>query len=154
MDTVSAFYMAHPFWIWLAIGAVFLVIEIATGSGWLLWPAGSAAIVALASLINGFAPLWQVVLFAVATIITTYLGRRFMKPRAADATLDINDQLVRLVGHRGEAKTAFTSGEGRVFVDGKEWSAELDGAGPLAHGDKIEVTAVLGGARLKVRAAV
>jgi len=39
-----------------------------------------------------------------------------------------------------------------VFVDGKEWSAELDAADALAAGAKVEVIAVLGGARLRVRA--
>ena len=152
MDAVTAFYMAHPFWIWLAIGGVFLVIEIVTSSGWMLWPAGSAAIVALASLAPGFGAKWQVLLFAIATIATTYLGRRFMT-KGVHLGLDINDQLIRLVGHHGEAKSAFADGLGRVFIDGKEWSAELDGDGPLARGDKVEVTAVVGGARLRVRPA-
>jgi membrane protein implicated in regulation of membrane protease activity len=40
-----------------------------------------------------------------------------------------------------------------VFVDGKEWSAELVGEDVLRPGDKIEVIALLGGARLKVRPA-
>ena len=153
MDAISAFYMAHPFWIWLAIGAVFLVIEIMTGSGWLLWPAGSAAVVALVSFFPGFTTKWQVLLFAVATIASTYLGRRFMPPKTPPASVDVNDQLVRLVGHHGEAKSAFKAGHGRVFIDGKEWAAELDGDGPLEHGAKVEVTAVVGGARLRVKAA-
>ena len=45
MGAVEAFYFAHPFWSWLAVGAVFLIVEVMTGSGWLLWPAGSAAAV-------------------------------------------------------------------------------------------------------------
>jgi membrane protein implicated in regulation of membrane protease activity len=40
-----------------------------------------------------------------------------------------------------------------VFVDGKEWAAELDGDGDLAAKAKVVVTEILGGARLKVRAA-
>jgi hypothetical protein len=40
-----------------------------------------------------------------------------------------------------------------VFVDGKEWSAELEGDAPLSSGGRIEVIALVGGARLKVRAA-
>ena len=66
---------------------------------------------------------------------------------------DPNDPLTRLIGHHGEAASSFEGGRGRVFVDGKEWAAELVGDGPLAPGGRIEVVALVGGARLKVRAA-
>jgi membrane protein implicated in regulation of membrane protease activity len=152
MDAISAFYFAHPFWIWLGIGAVFLVIELSTGSGWLLWPAGSAAVVAVTTLFMPLGPAPQSALFAICTVVTTYLGRRFV-PRGPSAGPDINDQTDRLIGHRGETCGPFADGQGRVFVDGKEWSAELEGGGALPSGAKVEVAAVLGGARLQVRAA-
>ena len=49
MDHAQAFFFAHPFWAWMAIGGVFLIAELMTGSGWLLWPAGAAADVARVS---------------------------------------------------------------------------------------------------------
>ena len=151
MDAVGAFYFAHPFWVWLAIGAVFLAVELATGSGWLLWPAGSAAIVAFVSLALRLGGLGELALFALATIVTTYLGRRFM-PSAHLGGPDINDAHSRLIGRQAEAAAPFDAGLGRVFVDGKEWAAELDGGAPVPAGAKVEVIAVLGGARLRVRA--
>ena len=151
MDAVGVFVFTHPFWVWLAIGAVFLAVEVATGSGWMLWPAAAAALVGVASL---FAPHLgvggDVALFAVLTIALTYVGRRALK-KTAPGGADINDAHGRLIGHRGSASTAFDSGLGRVFVDGKEWSAELAGGGPLAAGAGVEVTAVLSGARLRVK---
>jgi len=45
----------------------------------------------------------------------------------------------------------FQQGRGRVFVDGKEWAAELEGAGSLASGMKVVVVSVKG-ACLTVRA--
>ena len=151
MDAVGAFYFAHPFWVWLAIGAVFLAIEVVSGSGWMLWPAAAAALVGVAGLFIGLGVGGGIALFAVATLILTYAGRRWLRttaPRGAD----INDAHGRLIGHRGEASAAVQAGAGRVFVDGKEWSAELAGGGPLPAGAGVEVTAVLSGARLKVRA--
>ena len=47
MDHAQTFFFLHPFWAWIAIGGVFLIGELMTGSGWLLWPAGSAAFVGL-----------------------------------------------------------------------------------------------------------
>ena len=152
MGAVEAFYFAHPFWSWLAVGAVFLIVEVMTGSGWLLWPAGSAAVVGLVSL--GAPRLgggWELVLFAAATVISTVAGRRWLRGVPHGGS-NINDPKARLIGHRGETSHAFEAGLGRVFVDGKEWSAELDGAGALTAGAKVQVIAVLGGARLRVRA--
>jgi hypothetical protein len=122
------FILAHAFWSWMALGAIFLAIEVTTGSGWLLWPAGSAALTAVA-----------------AQLLRIIRG-------APPAPNDVNNPLARLVGHKGEAATSFEGDCGRVFVDGKEWSAVLDGPGPLAAGAKVEVLEVLGGARLRVRA--
>ena len=61
-----------------------------------------------------------------------------------------------LIGHRGEASHAFEAGLGprvrrRQGVVEAETSPSAD-AEALAAGAKVEVIAVLGGARLKVRA--
>jgi membrane protein implicated in regulation of membrane protease activity len=152
MADLTAFLLGHPMWAWFAIGAVFLIVEVITGSGWLLWPAGSAGVVGL---LLFFAPLGtavQAVLFAVLTIVTTYVGRRYLHTVHAPGG-DVNDPHARLIGHRGEAVETFKPGAGRVFVDGKEWSAELEGDGALVAGAPVVVTALLGGARLRVRLA-
>lgn len=152
MSDLSNLVLAHPLWAWMAVGAVFLAIEVATGSGWLLWPAGSAAITGLLTLALPMSQPVSIAVFSLLTIVTTFIGRRYLRGVRPGAT-DVNDPLERLVGHRGEAVAEFSGEDGRVFVDGKEWSAVLDGAGPLGAGAKVEVVAVLGGARLKVKAA-
>ncbi len=152
MDAAEALVFAHPFWVWIAIGGAFLIGELATGSGWLLWPAGSAAIVAVTTAFTRIGWPSEIVLFVVVGVIATYLGRRFLPPVPKGAR-DINDPSPRLIGRSGEAATAFKGGLGRVFVDGKEWAAELEGGDELDEKAKVEVTEILGGARLKVRAA-
>ena len=151
MNGLPDLIATHPLWAWMALGAAFLAIEVATGSGWLLWPAGAAALTGLALLVLPLSAPAAIALFAILTIITTYLGRRFLRGAPASRS-DVNEPLSRLVGHRGEAATTFEGEDGRVFVDGKEWSAVLEGPGPVAAGAKVEVVAVLGGARLRVRA--
>jgi len=140
----------HPFLLWIAVGAVLLAIEVGTGSGWLLWPAGSAVVTALLALAMPLDPSLQAVVFAVLTIITTLAGRHFFPRRPLAA--DINDTATRLAGLEGVAVTEFQAGRGRVFVDGKEWAAELQGAASLATGVKIVVVGVHG-ARLTVKQA-
>jgi len=152
MDQAAALFFDHPFWSWIAIGGVFLIGELMTGSGWLLWPAGSAAFVGLLAF---FFPLgWpaELLLFVAAAIVSTYVGRRFLRPPPR-AKGDINELAPRLLGKEAETAIPFKAGLGRVFVDGKEWAAELDGGGDLAAKSKVEVVEILGGARLRVKAA-
>ena len=146
MDIVSSLYMDHPFWIWLGLAAILLACELPTGTGWLLWPAASAAVMAaltFAGLRFGWAG--EVALFAVLTIASTLLARRFMPKRRHDLP-DINDRTGDLLG-----KTGLAVSPARVLVDGAEWDAEVEFGEPLQPGGKVEVVRVLGGAKLAVR---
>lgn len=150
MHQIAGLFLAHPLWAWMAVGAVFLSVELVTGSGWLLWPAASAALVALLTLVLPLPPPRDTIAFALIAIVATFLGRRFM-PKRAPSSDDVNELAGRLIGHKGRVASAFEGGAGRVFVDGKEWAAELEGQGPVDPGGEVEVTALIGGARLRVR---
>jgi hypothetical protein len=149
MDWLTELYANQPFWIWVAVGGLFLTAELATGSGWLLWPAVSAAVVAYLTMLGLDIGLpGEIGVFALLTIATTLLSRRFLKRPAAIE--DLNDP-GRLVGRTGRATSPFTAGYGRVAVEGCEWAAELETGEVLEEGTKIEVAALADGARLVVR---
>jgi membrane protein implicated in regulation of membrane protease activity len=153
MQSLIALADANPFWMWTAFAAAILALEVATGTGWMLWPAASAAVVAALVL---FAPLpdaLAVGLFAVLTLVSTLLAHRFWPRRVEAPGDDINDNSARLIGHHGRAVQAFRERAGRVFIDGKEWAAELEDGEVLDAGTPVEVTGVRG-AHLKVRAAL
>ena len=152
MGGLVEIFTDHALLAWMAIAAVLLTIELLTGSGWLLWPAGSAAVVGAINAGPDQSVAAQAATFAALTAASTYVGRRWLS-RSFHRGHDPNDPLTRLIGHQGEAASAFQGGRGRVFVDGKEWAAELDGDGPLAPGGRVVVVALVGGARLKVRPA-
>ena len=61
---------------------------------------------------------------------------------------DLNDRSTRLIGRTGDVVVPFIEGRGRVFVDGAEWPAELEG--DLGASARVTVVAV-NGASLKVR---
>lgn len=153
MPDLLSLYGAHPTWIWIALGAALLAVEVATGSGWLLWPAAAAWIVAVAVAFAGLDLAQAVLVFALLTISLVLLARRYLpKSLTRHATHDINDNIARLVGHHGQVVAPFQGRNGRVFIDGKEWAAELDeGEAPQA-GARVEVTGVAG-AHLRVRSA-
>jgi hypothetical protein len=151
MSDLTLFHALHGFWVWIAAGAALLAIEAVTGSGWLLWPAASAAVVALLVRFAGLSLEAAVLSFVLLTIVTTLLARLFLpKTWTARPGRDINDTVARLVGHQGRVVAAFRDRSGRVFVDGKEWAAELDEGEALDAGARVEVTGVAG-AGLRVR---
>jgi membrane protein implicated in regulation of membrane protease activity len=148
MDAVLALYQAQPFWLWLAIGCLFLAVEAASGTEWLLWPAVSAGVVAIITLLaSGLGLPLELALFAVLTLATTLASRRLIK-QINPTDPDINDRAARLIGETAEVTHAFVEGRGRVFVSGSEWSAVIDGDGP-AVGETVRVESV-DGSRLKV----
>ena len=152
MDALAIFWLGHSLWAWLAVAAVLLVAELTTGSGWLLWPAGAAAAAGLASLgLPRLGLAGQAAIFAVVAVAGTIASRPWARGRHGGA--DINDPERRLIGHVARTAAAFAGGRGRVLIDGKEWAADLDGGDTLPAGAPVTVLAVLGGSRLKVRAA-
>ena len=142
--------LAHPFALWMAAAAVLLAVEVATGSGWLLWPAGSAVLTAALVVAVPLDTTTQMMIFAGLTILTTLAGRRMFPHATVLGGGDINDTRARLAGADGVAAGDFADGKGRVFVDGKEWAAELEAGATLESGSKILVTRV-SGAHLTVR---
>lgn len=144
MENLGDIYAAQPFWLWVALGAGLLAIEIMTGSGWLLWAAASAGAVAIATALGDMSLTTAILVFSVLTIASTLLARRYL-PRSAPAHGgDINDNVERLVGRRGAAVHAFKGRAGRVFIDGKEWPAESQDGERLEAGASVEVVGVSG----------
>ena len=150
MESITSLYSAQPFWLWVALAAALLAVEVVTGSGWLLWASAAAAATAVATGLLDLSFATELLIFAILTIASTLLARRYLPRSVAARAGDINDNIARLVGHRGSAVASFAGGSGRVFIDGKEWAAELDEPGPLEAGASVEVVGVEG-ARLKVR---
>jgi hypothetical protein len=147
---IHDFYMLHPLWSWLTVAAVLLACEVATGTGWLLWPSASAAVTALVAYATRKLGLpGEAVVFAILTIVSTLAAKKLLPKKTLQPGPDINDRAGDLVGKVGKAVGAFAGGQGRVMVDGAEWAAEVQGDLPHA-GDRVEVLRVLG-AKLSVR---
>lgn len=152
MPDLVDLYLSHAFWFWLGLAAAILAAEVATSTGWLLWPAGSALAVAFLTLVIGPDPAVTIAAFAVLTLASTLLARRYLPKSVLGAGGDINDNVSRLIGQEARAVAAFSEGSGRVLIDGKEWAAELDEGHILAAGERVRVVGVRNGA-LQVRLA-
>jgi len=153
MQAILDLYATQAFWMWVGIAALLLAVEAMTGSGYLLWPAGSAGVVAVIAFGAHLGLPKDLVVFAALTLVTTFVGRRYLRPAPPPPGGELNDRAARLVGLTGQTVGNFKDGHGRVFVDGAEWIAEIEpDAPPLSPGARVEVAAVIGGGRLKIRA--
>ena len=151
MALLAGFDFSHPVWLWLALAALILAVEIVTSTGWLLWPSVSAMVTGgISALDPPFGLGGQVVVFAVLTIASTLASRRFLPPRSTEG-LDINDQTARLIGMVGTSVDDFVAGRGRVLVGGAEWVAQSIDEAPLIKGERVSVEAISDGSRLTVR---
>jgi membrane protein implicated in regulation of membrane protease activity len=196
MSTLFALYLQNPFWIWMAFGALFVALDLAAGTGKLVWPAIAAALIALINLTGArIAPAGEIGLFIVLSVaglaLSFSLGRhRGVKPArasippspageplplatgepeilqpasASQTTLRptapqafdpaSRDRTARLIGRIGRTTSEFINGVGRVWIDGAEWSAEIEaGDYGLPADAPVRVLGVAGGIRLKVQA--
>ncbi len=144
MQTLADIYAAQPFWIWLALAVTLLAVEAAFTTEWLLWPAAAAGLVALITALGlDFGPAFEVAVFSVVTVILTLFARRFVQKVNPAAEPDINARDVRFVGQQARVVEPFVNGQGRVFISGAEWQAEI-AAGEPPVGAFVTVTAAEG----------
>jgi membrane protein implicated in regulation of membrane protease activity len=172
MQTLYDLYLQNPFWIWLAVGAVFVALDIATGAGKLIWPGVAAAALAFVNLaaVRLGLPV-ELAVFGVVSVIGLIVTSGFHRRRphaSPDNTLQIEkkttlptpealeaasqDRTGRLIGRIGRTTGEFVNGVGRVWIDGAEWGAEIDaGDDALPPDAPVRVMGVTGGVRLQVR---
>ena len=137
-----------PFYVWLIVAVVFIIVEIfAAGFFYACFTLGALAAWA-SSLITGN-PIWQIVIFCVVSIGLIPVSRIFARKITDESVPQAGADA--LVGLSGIVTEAIRPAEdtGRVRVDGQNWLAV--GAEDIEVGAKIKVTA-LRGARLTVEA--
>ena len=131
------------FWHWWILAGVLLIIELTAPSFYFMWMGISAVLVGLLLLVMPFMPLEvQLVLFAILSIVTTFLWRRYYEktPPTSDQPL-LNQRGKQYVGRVFTLENAIVNGVGKVEVDDSTW--RVRGA-DLAVGEKVRVVATEG----------
>lgn len=129
---------------WVIVGVVLLILELVTGTTYILWP----ALAALA--VGGFAfvlPIgWemQFLLFFIISAVLLVFGHTYVRPRVKGGEpSDLNDRARAMVGMRVKAVADFETGQGRVQVGDTQWRARLDDGNAKA-GAELRVVKVDG----------
>ena len=153
MNTILQALSEPSPWMWLAVGAVLLAVEIASTTTYLLWPGIAALLVGLLKFL--VPPLNNeicVLLFAVLSVAATIAWKRSPWGRAVRHThATLNERSAQYRGRIVTAASDFIGTDGAVLVDDTRWSARSsDGTSPQ-KGDKLLVTGA-DGTRLLVKA--
>jgi membrane protein implicated in regulation of membrane protease activity len=127
---------------WLVLGLILLIVEMASGTTYLLWPAVAAFVTALVSLILPTNWIVEMALFAVLIIGLTYFGHPLVKRWRNDhAAEGLNERNVSMIGRRGVVAN-FANGVGSVKIADTMWRAVSDET--LEAGQNVEVAGIDG----------
>ena len=145
------FLESFNYWGWWVFALGLFVIELLAPGVFFLWLGLAAVVVGMIAL--ALPDLgWQidVAIFAVLSVISAVVGRRYWKPQAGDsADPTLNQRGTQYIGLIYTLETAIENGHGRMTVADGSWLV----LGPdLPSGTKVRVVGVEG-AKLKVETA-
>lgn len=127
-------------WSWLIFALVLYALEAVIPGVNLIWFGTAALVVGVLVFATGITWPWQLVIFAVISIVTAFAVRKFARSRVTitDAP-DLNVRGHQYIGREFVLAEAIKGGRGRVRVGDSLWQAE--GADAPA-GTRVRVTSV------------
>jgi membrane protein implicated in regulation of membrane protease activity len=129
-------------WNWLILAVLLLALEIVSPGVHFLWFGLAAAVAGVIALALGISWQWQVLSFALLSVLVLFSVKRFVRPDVALSDLpDLNVRGQQYVGRSVVVEQAIENGRGKVRVGDTLWSAE----GPDAPiGARVTVTGTRG----------
>lgn len=111
------------FWDWLALGTVLLILEVFGAGGYLLWMGIAAAAVGVIKfLIPALGLEWQLLLFAVLSILTAvYWWKRQRSGARSSDQPGLNMRGSELIGRTFVVQQAIVEGRGKIKVADSVW---------------------------------
>jgi membrane protein implicated in regulation of membrane protease activity len=129
---------------WLILGVVLLVLEVLTGTTYILWVATAALIVGVLAFILPIGWPLQFLLFFALSIALLIAGHKYFRPNMmGEEDSDLNDRAKSMIGMRVKAVADFETGQGRVHVGDTQWRAAMD-MGHAKAGQELRVLSVKG----------
>lgn len=128
----------EPHWLWLGLGLLLAIGEMTIPGVFLIWMAGAALITGLLVWLVPLGLPWQVLIFAVLSILFVFAGRRFLRQHPVEsADPKMNHRGARVVGEIVTVSQVIEAGQGRVRLGDSEWIARGPDAEP---GTRMRVT--------------
>jgi inner membrane protein len=127
-------------WHWLGLGFALLAIEVLGSVGFLLWTGIAALEVGILLLLWPFGWQWQLLLFALQSLITTWAWWRWQHKRdrsSRDAAAPINERMQSYMGRELTLLDDVSQGMSRVHLDDTVWTVRC--TSNLAAGSRVKV---------------
>ncbi len=132
-------------WSWWVLGLALLAAEVMLPGVFLVWIGLAALITGGFSLLLWDASFWiwqvQAVVFALLSIVSVFIGRRFVVSSSESDEPLLNKRGESLVGRTAVLEQPIAEGRGRVRLDDTTWAVE----GPdLPAGARVRIVASSG----------
>lgn len=130
---------------WIGLGALLFVVELLTGSGFLLFFGVSAFVVAILPLIFADISLnAQFVVFSVLTVLDALCWKLILKNRRSRKSDKpfLNKRAEQLIGQNFTLQSVITHGIGRISIGDSIWQVKCNEDLPI--GATISVVAIEG----------
>ena len=142
MDAIANVFTHYGPWLWFAAAVALLVLETIVPGVHFLWFGLAAGAVGALALVTPLAWPVQMILFALISIASVFVVRRFARPEnAATDEPVLNIRGAQYIGRQVEVVDAIRNGRGKVRVGDTVWGAQGEDA---RAGAKVEVTGVNG----------
>lgn len=130
-------------WHWWILAVLFVVLEVFTPGTFFLFMGIAAAVIGGVVLIApGLGWEYQVLGFAVLSVVATVLGRNYLKKRPIHTDRPtLNRRGAQYVGRTFTLDEPIVNGQGKIHVDDSTW--KINGA-DCAAGSRVKVTGVDG----------
>lgn len=138
------FFSELSAWHWLSLGIVLLVLDVLGAAGFLLGLGlGAIVVAAVLALLPNLDWQWQLVLFAVFSVLFTWLyWSRFRAVNEATDQPKLNDRTANLIGSSAELLDDSVGGRGQVQIADALWTVASEG--DLPKGTLVEIIAAEG----------
>lgn len=131
------------FWHWLILGGVFLIVELTTCSGFLLWIGIASFLVAiLVFFIPDMIWPWQLLWFAFLSLVSCLCWWRYLRNfNEKNDQPALNQRSEQYIGRVLTLESAIENGRGRVKVGDTLWRVVGE---DMPEGTKVQVVRVEG----------
>jgi membrane protein implicated in regulation of membrane protease activity len=139
MSEIVVFFSSEPGWIWLIIAVALFTLDVLAPGFYMLWFGVAAGAVGLLVFAVPLPPLWQILAFCGASVLSLFIGRALWGGRRANVSDKpfLNQRAQQLVGRTFVLATPIEGGRGRITAGDGLWSVR----GPdMPQGSLVRVT--------------
>ena len=141
LEQITNIFDQLGFWTWWIAAGLLIILEALAPGAVFLWLGISGAFVGLIAWLNpGLSWEIQTSLFAVLSVVSIVVWRKFMKTRPTDTDHPaLNERSRDMIGREITLVEAIHNGEGRTRIGDTIWLVEGPDLGEGAHAKVTEV---------------